>query len=137
MVSRVPLVAGLRCRWPRRLTERGSASLQYVILMPALFLLMFLGLQSAIVHWGRTVALAAAQEGAREAAAETGSKARGVAAARDFASRSSASLKGIGVTGYRSSTDAGITVTATTLSVIPGFRFHVHQSATMPVERLT
>lgn len=117
--------------------ERGSASIQYVILMPALFLLMFLGLQSALVHWGRTAAMAAAQEGAREAARETGSASEGISAARAFATTSTATLKGVGVSGFRSGTDAGVTVTATTLSVLPGFSFHVTQSATMPVERVT
>ncbi len=111
--------------------------MQYVILMPALFLLMFLGLQSAIVYQGRTLALAAAQEGAREAAGENGTAASGIARAGDFAATKSASLTAIGVSGYRNANAAGVTVTATTLSVLPGFQFHIRQSATMPLERIT
>ena len=53
--------------------ERGSASVQMVILMPVLFSVMFLGLQAALFYHARTVAIAAAQEGARAAGAETGS----------------------------------------------------------------
>ena len=45
--------------------ERGSSSIQMVILMPALFSIMFLGMQGALYYHARTVAIAAAQEGAR------------------------------------------------------------------------
>ena len=51
--------------------ERGSVTIQMVFLMPALFLLMFLGLQGALYYHAKQVALAAAQEGAREAGSET------------------------------------------------------------------
>jgi len=50
--------------------EAGVASIQIVVLMPVLFLLMFIGMQAAIIYHGRTVAIAAAQEGARAAAAQ-------------------------------------------------------------------
>ena len=52
--------------------EAGVASIQIVVLMPVLFLLMFIGMQAAIIYHGRTVAIAAAQEGARAAAAQNG-----------------------------------------------------------------
>jgi Flp pilus assembly protein TadG len=56
-----------RLRGPRlgsARSERGSTSVQMVILMPVLFSVMFLGLQAALVYHARTVAIAAAQEGA-------------------------------------------------------------------------
>ena len=56
--------------------ERGSTSVQMVILMPVLFSVMFLGLQAALFYHARTVAIAAAQEGARAAGAETGIRQR-------------------------------------------------------------
>ena len=59
--------------------ERGSVTIQMVFLMPALFLLMFLGLQGALYYHAKQVALAAAQEGAREAGSETGTRESGVA----------------------------------------------------------
>ena len=81
---------------PRRLAtwltarrERGSATIQMVVLMPALFTLMFLGVQAAVLYQGRTITLAAAQEGARVSAAADGSNAAGVAAASDFVSSTS------------------------------------------------
>ncbi len=49
----------------RRRDERGSVTIQMVFLMPALFLLMFLGLQGALYYHAKQVALAAAQEGPR------------------------------------------------------------------------
>ena len=55
--------------------ERGTASIQLVILMPALFTLLFVGMQAAMIYHGRTVAIAAAQEGARATAAQNGTSA--------------------------------------------------------------
>ena len=55
-----------------------------VILLPALFAVMFLGMQAALFYHARTVAIAAAQEGARAAGAEDGTAAAGIAAASDF-----------------------------------------------------
>ena len=55
-----------------------------VILMPVLFSVMFLGLQAALFYHARTVAIAAAQEGARAAGAETGTASDGIAAATSF-----------------------------------------------------
>src|SRR5215207_4306223 len=60
-------------------SERGSTSVQMVILMPVLFSVMFLGLQAALFYHARTVAIAAAQDGARAAGAETGTASNGTA----------------------------------------------------------
>jgi Flp pilus assembly protein TadG len=46
----------------RRRDDRGSVSIELVILLPALFALMFLGMQAALIYHARTVAIAAAQE---------------------------------------------------------------------------
>src|SRR3546814_17813268 len=64
--------------------QRGSVSVELVILLPALFAVLFLGMQAALYYHARTVAIAAAQEGARAAGAETGSESRGVDAANAF-----------------------------------------------------
>ena len=65
-------------------------SIELVILLPALFAVMFLGMQAALFYHARTVAIAAAQEGAR------------AAGARERATRPTASLPPT-----RSSADAG------------------------------
>lgn len=108
-----------------------------VILLPALFTLMFFGMQAALMVQGRALALAAAQEGARAAASENGTVADGLGAAQGFVATSTSGLKNTTVTGSRSATQATVTVTTTTLSVIPGWQPTIVQSATLPVERVT
>ncbi|GIL37599.1 TadE family protein [Phycicoccus sp. DTK01] len=122
---------------PHRL-ERGSTSVQMVVLMPALFAVMFLGLQAALVYHARTLALAAAQEGARATSAERGTVTAGVRAARDFlADTAGDAISHSTVHGHRSTTTSTVTVTGLSLSVIPGWHPRVTQSASLPVERIT
>ena len=119
--------------------EGGSTSIQMVFLLPVLFSVMFLGMQAALYYHARTVAIAAAQEGARAAAAETGTTARGAAAAVGFVADAGGDdvLTAVSVAGARTPTTATITVTGRALSVIPGWTPRLQQSATAPVERLT
>jgi len=119
--------------------ERGVVSVQIVVLMPALFLLMFVGMQAALIYHGRTVAIAAAQEGARAAAAQTGTTSDGYAAANAFIASAGGQdvLTAVSVTSNRDATTASVRVTGTTLSVVPGWVPRITQSASAPVERLT
>jgi Flp pilus assembly protein TadG len=141
----MPALTTLRalCRRLRARTaagpERGSSSIQMVILMPALFAVMFLGMQGALYYHARTVAIAAAQEGARIAGSENGTAADGTAAAKSFVTDAGGNdvLPGATVTGSRSATTATVSVTGTSLSVIPGWSPAVTQSASVPVERIT
>ncbi|WP_237700572.1 TadE/TadG family type IV pilus assembly protein [Janibacter sp. HTCC2649] len=118
--------------------ERGSASIQMVLLMPALFSVMFLGMQAALHYHARTIAIAAAQEGARTAGAQDGTTGAGVAAAAGYVTDTGGdSLTHPTVTGTRSATTASVTVRGVALSVIPGWQPTITQSATVPVERIT
>ena len=123
----------------RRRDQRGSVSIELVILLPALFAVMFLGMQAALFHHARTVAIAAAQEGARAAGAEHGREADGVGAANDFIAEAGGDdvLTGTSATASRTATTATVTVTGFSLTVIPGWSVRITQSATVPVERLT
>ena len=123
----------------RRPDERGSVAIQMVFLMPALFLVMFLGVQGALYYHAREVALAGAQEGAREAGSENGSRESGVAAANSFLHDAGGSdvMTSASVSGSRTTTTATVTVTGKSMSVIPGWHVTVRQSASVPVERLT
>lgn len=134
---RAPLLPRRLATWLTARRERGSATIQMVALMPALFTLMFLGVQAAVLYQGRTITLAAAQEGARVSASADGTNAAGVAAASDFVSSTSAGLKNTSVSGNRTATTATITVTTHTVSLIPFVSPTITQSASMPVERLT
>ena len=125
---------------PRRTRdERGSVAIQMVFVLPALFAVMFLGVQASLYYHARSVALAAAEEGAREAAGQTGSQDSGVAVARTFLQDAGGAdvMTNTNVTGTRSAVTATVTVTGTTLSVIPGWKGTVSQRASMPVERIT
>ena len=123
----------------RRPDERGSVTIQMVVLMPTLFLVMFLGVQGALYYHAREVALAAAQEGAREAGSEAGTRESGVATANTFLRDAGGSevMTSTSVSGSRTATTATVTVTGKSLSVIPGWHVRVTQSASAPVERLT
>jgi Flp pilus assembly protein TadG len=123
----------------RRRNERGSVTIQMVFLMPALFLVMFLGLQGTLYYHAREVALAAAQEGAREAGSETGTRDSGVATASTFLQDAGGTdvMTSTSVSASRTANTATVRVTGTSLSVIPVWHVTVTQSASVPVERLT
>lgn len=110
-----------------------------MILLPALFAVMFLGMQAALFYHARTVAIAAAQEGARAAGAENGKTSDGTNAAYAFISEAGGDgvLSGASTTANRTPTTATVTVTGHSLSVIPGWNPVITQSASLPVERLT
>ena len=114
-------------------------SIELVILLPALFAVMFLGTQAALFYHARTVAIAAAEEGARAAGAERGRESDGVGAADDFIAEAGGDdvLTGTSTSADRTATTATVKVTGFSLSVIPGWTVRITQSATVPVERLT
>ena len=123
----------------RRADSRGSVSVELVILLPALFAVMFLGMQAALYYHARTVAIAAAQEGARAAGAENGKVDDGIGSATLFIADAGGDdvLTGATTSATRSATTATVTVEGHSLSVIPGWTLVVRQSASVPVERLT
>lgn len=119
--------------------ERGSMTVELVILLPALFALLFLGMQGALFYHARTVAIAAAQEGARAAAGQHGNQANGHQAADAFIDDAGGGdvLAAATVMVTRSQTSATVVVVGHSLSVIPGWSPLVRQVASVPVERLT
>lgn len=123
----------------RRRTQRGSVSIEMVLLMIGLFALLFLGLQAGLYYHARSVAIAAAQEGARDTGSQTGSQASGIAAAERFISQAGGPgvIHSTKVAGSRTATTATVTVTGLSMSVIPGVNVEITQSASVPVERLT
>lgn len=125
-------------RGTHRRDERGAASIEMVVLLPALFAVLFLGMQAALYYHARTIAIAAAQEGARAAAAEDAHPGTGVAAARSYlADVGGDALESSSASASRTSTTAVVTVRGRSLSVIPGWRPVVRQQARAEVERTT
>src|SRR3954453_5362685 len=105
-------------RWRRR-NQRGSVSIELVILLPALFAVLFVGMQAALYYHARTVAIAAAQEGARAAGAEHGREAEGIQAANDFIGEAGGCdvLTGAAASATRTNTQATVTVSGFSLTV--------------------
>lgn len=131
--SRVPL----RAPRVRGGDERGSVSIQAVILMPLLLSIMFLGMQGALYYHARSVAIAASQEGARVAGSEQ--QGNGTSAAADFIAAAGGDdvLRGATINSSLTATTSTVTVSGVSMSVIPGWSLQVTQSATVPVERIT
>ena len=138
MSKRSPARSSSRFRLTGR-DERGSVSIELLILLPALFAVMFLGMQAALAYHARAVAIAAAQEGARAVGAEHGREADGTSAANAFIKEAGGAdvLTATSATANRTAATATVTVTGFSLSVIPGWKVRITQSAMVPVERLT
>lgn len=119
--------------------ERGSGTIQLVVLMPLLFTLLFAGVQGAMFYHARTVAIAAAQEGARAAAAQSGTASDGHAAAAAFLDAAGGEdvLRGATVQVSRTATTATVRIAGSILSVVPGWAPTVTSQVAVPVERLT
>lgn len=108
-------------------------------MLPALFAVMFLGMQAALFYHARTVAIAAAQDGARVAGGELGREADGVAAADAFIAEAGGDdvLVSASSTATRTATTASVTVKGFSLSVIPGWKPAIRQTASVPLEQLS
>ncbi len=119
--------------------EHGSVTVQMVILLPVVFLFMFMAMQGALWFHARAIALGAAQEGARVASADGSSGPAGAAAAASFVADAGGDgvLLGSRVNATRDATVATVTVTGNAHTVIPGWAPVIQQSATVPVEQLT
>ena len=112
-----------------------------VLLLPLAFSLLFLSVQGAVYYQGRTVALYAAQEGARSAAGYEATDGDGRSAALDFAERAAGStvFTDPKVTVDRDTSTGKVTVevTGTTESFVPGWEPRVTQSASRTIEDFT
>ena len=121
--------------------DRGSSSVEVVVLLPLVFLLLFAMVQGGLWFHARAVALGAATEGARVAAAESSSAGAGISAATSFIADAGSGVVVLdpAVTGSRSATTATVTVTVTgrTQSLVPFLSPAVAQSASFPIERIT
>lgn len=127
-----------RTPWCARRREAGQAAIQTAILLPLVFFLIIAAVQATLWFAGRQVAIAAASEGARVAAAEAGTTGSGQAAAVQFASTTGRGFLLLPrATVTRSDATATVTLTGRTQSLVGGWDLTITQSASMPVERLT
>lgn len=121
----------------RQRGERGSASIEMVVWLPLLFGLMFLAMQGALYFYGRSAALSAATAGARAGAVEHGTSSDCQSAAREVLATTDDALTNPQVACSRTATTMTVTVTGTTLSVVPFVLPTTSQSASLPVESLS
>lgn len=119
----------------RRHRERGSATLETVLLWPAVFLLIFGIVHAGLWFHARNVALSAAREGVRAASVNDG--VGGAARAADFlATTTDGTVMRVGaIHETADSTTVTVTVTGSSTTLIPGWRVDVRQSATAPIRR--
>jgi len=117
--------------------ERGSASVQMVVIMPLMFLMAFTGLQAGLFFYGRSAAMSAATTGARAAAAEHGTVADCEQAAAALITSLGDVLTNPHIDCQRSAATVTVRVSGTTLSVIPGWSPMISQESVQQVERIT
>ncbi len=124
----------------RRLSgERGAASVELAVTFPVVLLLVMTLIQAALWFHARSIALGAAQEGAREGRVQPASTARAETAAEGFLDQTASDLlTGRDVTVSGSPSSIAVTVTGSSLSLFPGLSgWSVAQTAVGPVERPT
>ena len=113
--------------------------MELAITFPAVLLLVMTLIQAALWFYARSIALGAAQEGARAGRVQPVSTGRAQSAAEDFLEQTAQDLltgREVTVTGSPASIE--VTVTGTSLSLLPGLSgWSVTQTAVGPVERPT
>ena len=116
--------------------EHGSSSLQTVLVMPLLLLLVTLIVQFALWYHAAHVAIAAAQDGAREARVEGGTAADGQARAQQLLDQLGAGvLTSPTITATRDAQVVRIEVRGYAPQLVPGLRLPVDAISAGPVER--
>lgn len=115
--------------------QRGlSGSVQTTVLLTFVILLFLSGLQWALVSWATTVAHAAAQDGARAAAALHGTEDAGVAIAREAAD--SPALSDVQVDIWIDFVETTAVVEGRALVLVPFIPARVRAEASAPTERV-
>lgn len=123
---------------PAAQQDRGASSIEMVLALPIVLTVLFLAVQAGMWFYARSIALAAAQSGARTSAILGSNLDQGLTDARSFATDvGGTTLSGVTVTGARSATTTTVTVTGHTVRLVPFMDLTVTQTATLPVERYT
>jgi hypothetical protein len=123
----------------RRPGDRGSASIEFAITAVAVIAIMFTAIQAACWFWARSIALAAAQEGADAQRAYNAAPGTGAVRANTFITSTGDGLTATTVTVTTDGQNVQVTVTGHCLSVIPGFcnAFPVGATVHGTVEKVT
>jgi Flp pilus assembly protein TadG len=108
---------------PHRSRRRdvGSASIEFAITAVAVMAVIFTAIQAATWFWARSIALAAAQEGADAQRAYNAAPSAGQARAQSFITSTKDGLTGTTITVTTTTGGVQATVTGHCLTVLPGF----------------
>jgi len=110
-------------------------TLQYVILIPAMFALIFTCIQVSLYSFARSVALTAAEEAADAQRAYGAQDGVGRAKAEAIIAGQGDTLRNPQVTVVIQGDEVVVTVTGRTQSVLPGFGgYEVRETASGPIE---
>lgn len=117
--------------------DGGGISLVWMILVPVLLLLVWGGLQVAFSHYGKSMAIAAAQAGVRAAISVPADPSRAEPAVRDFiAAQAPDDVLDPQITVTTTGTTVTVTVTGRSVSVTPGLQWSISGEASGQVEQL-
>ena len=117
--------------------ERGAATVEVVLLFPAMILMVWIALGAGMYHWGRTAPVPAPRTAAAAAPPEDGTIADCARAAQDMPARVGDALSDLRVSCSLTATTATATVSGSVLSLVPGWTPSLTLTATVPVERIT
>jgi Flp pilus assembly protein TadG len=118
--------------------ERGSVSLQLAVVFPVVLLLLLLSVQAGLLFHARHLARAAAEEGLRSARLYQHRASDGSASANSLLNASAGDLiTDRAVSTTRTTESATVRVHGYALSVLPGLRLPVDETASGPVEHFT
>lgn len=137
-----PRRRGQRRAVPGRVTERGSTTLELVVLFPVVLLLIFGVIQGALFFHGRASLLAAAEQGVRAGRSDGASDPAAVAAqqARQFLTDTGEldNLTELTIVPAVGEGQVRLTITGRTVSLLPGVPGpQVSQTASGSLERFT
>ncbi len=116
--------------------ERGSASVEFLLMVPILLLITFLIVQWAIHLNANQIVQTAARQGAVAAAAWNGTPADASTTAQDYLNSMGKDLQDPQVTVSETPTTVTVTVSGNTMEFVPGTHQHVTATLTMPLERI-
>jgi Flp pilus assembly protein TadG len=129
-----------RSSWRARLRrDDGATAIEFAIVAVAVLAIIFGAIQASMYYWARSVAVAAAQEGANAQRAYNASPGSGQAQANTFIANAGGALTNAHVTVAAGAQQVQVTVTGQCLSIVPGFCSHVPIRVTVngTVERPT
>jgi Flp pilus assembly protein TadG len=114
--------------------DEGSATVEFVIAVPALMLMLLVVVQGGIWGIAAYTAHAAAGEAVTDLRASDGTPATAAEAASEAVADLGGGLNGLAVDAVRDEQNATVTLTGTAPALIPGLGLPVEVTQTAPVE---